>query len=241
MNPTRFTEIMERAKRGELTVPENSGLDAQDGVEFALSKDDQGRDIARLKVSLAEKRERSWIRMIKAEGLPLELHPLEGLSEFQRKTIARLSNDGNNAILYGRVGAGKTEVALHAMRVRHMKGLKVVVVRFARVKRQFEPGWRDRTSEDESVVLARYTDPRYLLLDDVGFGSETRVPTEHERRVLLDIIDERDASKRPTWITSNQSPRQLNEAYGETLISRLTRKGRVVVVNFKTESNYRWD
>lgn len=248
--PINFTPELERLRElsrqrrsdgrpgGEVT-----GAAWSNGGEaaFELHRDDQGREVAVRGAGREEIMDRAWSRMMAANGLPAALPHSSSFSEDQQTFTAALLRGGKNAVLHGPAGTGKTAVALTALRRLHMAGSIVAATRFLRLKKKFEPAWREHSGESELTLLDRCALPQYLLLDEVGYGSGERTAvTEHERRVLFDLISEREAAGRFTWITTNYPIEQLEAHYGESTTSRLMRRGGCVKAKFTEEPNYRY-
>lgn len=61
----------------------------------------------------------------------------------------------------------------------------------------------------------------YLFVDDFGDPSADRVATDYTRDVLLRILDHRNNSFRPTFITSNVNPSRLEGQFHERIVKRL--------------------
>jgi DNA replication protein DnaC len=85
---------------------------------------------------------------------------------------------------------------------------------------------RATSADGDSVPWALLEDIDLLLLDDVPGAL-----TEHDRRVLLRLIDTRQARRRRTILTTNLAAEQVRPMLGEQLASRLSTGTRVVLMD----------
>lgn len=65
--------------------------------------------------------------------------------------------------------------------------------------------------------MAGYCVAPMLILDDIGAGGLS----DHERRILLDVLDRRGNDCRPTVVTTNLSLDQIRDLMDERISSRL--------------------
>ena len=207
---------------------------------YEIIKDDQGREIAYPKQNTAVRRALTWDRKMEKMGRSKPLRGLEKLNAYQTKIFRALIDGEKDAILFGTAGAGKTTVALHALRALHMLGISVMAWRFAQFKTKMEPGYLDENKVSPYTVLEEHTTPKILLLDDLGYGGTQIKPSEHEQRIFFDLVNAREGSGRQTWIITNMSRANLYHGYGNAAISRLEVSGNTVVGDFTKKTNYRF-
>ena len=70
----------------------------------------------------------------------------------------------------------------------------------------------------EESIIKKYTEPKYLLLDDLGVEKTT----EFTNQVLYLIVNRRYENEKITFVTSNLSPDELEEKMEDNrIISRL--------------------
>jgi DNA replication protein DnaC len=124
-------------------------------------------------------------------------------------------------VLIGAVGVGKTWQAVAAYRaVVESTGCDGAAWRAATLL------MRATAADGDSVPWAALEDVDLLLLDDVPGAL-----TDHDRRVLLRLIDTRQARRRRTIITANLDRSEVRPALGEQLASRLSTGTRVVLMD----------
>lgn len=124
-------------------------------------------------------------------------------------------------VLLGAVGVGKTWQAVAAYRgVVDSTGCDGMAWRAAALL------MRSTSADGDSVPWSQLEDIDLLLLDDVPGAL-----TDHDRRVLLRLIDARQARRRLTIITTNLRAEEVRPMLGEQLASRLSAGTRVVVMD----------
>ncbi|MBI3936733.1 MAG: ATP-binding protein [Betaproteobacteria bacterium] len=245
----RFGTGAEAAPIAPAAQPTLAGsITASDGVvRFVMSRDDQGRDVARIVRDDPDLEPGRW-RALLVEGCLLRQNgeprarAREALSAPQRKMLSVLESGPGprNALLWGPTGTGKTELALLALRTLHRKPERVMAFAWSRAKGLFTPPELDDSGLTERRVLDRFTAPAVLLLDELGGGHPGlgRV-SDFECRVFAEILSTRDRAGRHTWITTNLSPARLAELYPEPALSRLVRHDASLVLDFTGMRNWR--
>jgi hypothetical protein len=230
----KLRAAQQRIRDGKVVATrENEGSEING---YTVFDHDDGTSTAVPRSSL-EVRAKAWPSRLEGHTIPRELLPQDRMSAAQGRAHRKLVKEETNAILFGRPGRGKSMVALHALRDLHLMGFSVLGVSFSQFTRMCKPAWADaHKGENEEVVLSRLAAPTFLLLDDVGYGDSGYTPTDHDRKVFLELIGERDAYGRKTWITTNDSLEELVQ-YGEAAISRL--RVRAIELDFNSLPNFR--
>ncbi len=203
---------------------------------YKFWKNDQGYEMVTPKFDM---RVVAWEKVCIRFGYILQLLPDDKLTAYERTIRDALAQGRSDAILYGPPGTGKTTVALLALRELYFAGRTVRATRFSTFKTQMEPRYCDAHETTPEDVLAEYQDPQFLLIDELGYGETRKATTEHERRVLFDLISPRHGLNRRTWLLSNIPRDDLYDLYGEAALSRLDTIGRCVVADFTGQENFR--
>jgi DNA replication protein DnaC len=157
----------------------------------------------------------------------------------QAATVRRwLSRDpiktGENLILIGPAGTGKTGLAIGALHVAHMSPRRLAGgdERPTRVAFANVPDWlqamRPTDDDEKRRTQERATDAAMcadlLLLDDLGADRVTEWVVER----VYSLVNARYEANRPTIVTSNAKLAELATRYGERVIDRLTEHAEVV-------------
>ena len=121
-----------------------------------------------------------------------------------------------NLLLMGTGGLGKTFL-LNSIYVRVLdRGLSAVRVTAFRL---FEAMRQQFLGTDEGDSFTSLIDAPILLIDDLGTEPLMRnITIEY----LFTLLNERNAAGRHTVVATNLTPAQLQERYGERVVSRLT-------------------
>lgn len=128
------------------------------------------------------------------------------------------SGTGQNLILTGPVGSGKTWAVWHAAEEAVRSGYegRVAVTSAAKLRRAIAPATAD------PVMFTRCCEAGLLAIDDLGaFGL-----SEWDLDNLTELIDIRWSEQRPTVVTSNTT--DLRTLLGERIASRLAHNALVV-------------
>lgn len=120
-----------------------------------------------------------------------------------------------NLVLTGTIGTGKTFL-LNCIYARICdRGLSAVRVTAFRM---FEAMRQQAFGKDESGNFTALIDTPLLLIDDLGTEPMMRTITVE---YLFTLLNERNAHRRHTLITTNLTPEQIEERYGQRVKSRI--------------------
>lgn len=129
----------------------------------------------------------------------------EGFSENERRSL----------LFVGRTGLGKTFISSCIAKTVSENGFGVVFGSVSVYLRRIENEHFGRADTD-TLSLLNACD--LLILDDLG--SEFRTPFNESS--LYEIINSRINAGKPTIVSTNMSSAELNSAYNERIVSRLT-------------------
>lgn len=134
---------------------------------------------------------------------------------------------GENLILTGVAGTGKTGLAVAAAHELHFTHRQSIAFAFVPgLVRGLMPTLDEGTrAEGEAMFrLAKRLD--VTVLDDLG----AEQATDYAERVVLEVLDERRQRRLPTILTSNVDPAAMPEALGPRLARRVLAGGTYVEV-----------
>ena len=127
---------------------------------------------------------------------------------------------GRSAIFVGKVGTGKTHLAVGIALSIMEQQRSPLFTTVQRLVRRVKDSWRTK-EETESEVIEAFASPDLLILDEIGvqFGSE------FEKQILFDVLNERYEKLKPSILLSNIPREQLGEYLGERVTDRLRENG----------------
>ena len=132
--------------------------------------------------------------------------------------------EGRSAIFVGKVGTGKTHLAIGIALSIMQQQRSALFVTVQRLIRRVKDSWHTK-EETESQVVDVFASPDLLVLDEVGvqFGSE------FEKQVLFDVLNTRYENRKPSILLSNIPKEQLSDYLGERVTDRLRENGGKVI------------
>ena len=120
----------------------------------------------------------------------------------------------------GPSGSGKTTLAVAGLRLRvswlHEFWRVMPAFRLSQARIQHSAG------KGEAPLVAKALRSPFVLLDDIGSEAQTA------NNPIGEIIQERDAEDRPTWITTGLSREDLGNRYGGGVARRILERSKVV-------------
>lgn len=140
---------------------------------------------------------------------------------------------GPSLLLLGRTGVGKTHEAYGAIRAISVSGMNCswLATTAADVYAKLRP----RQGVDSEAEFLRYANARLLVLDDLGAAKSS----EWTEEVNYRLINHRYERGLPTIVTSNLLARQLSDAVGERVWSRLSEMCQRVVLEGNDRRRYK--
>jgi DNA replication protein DnaC len=116
------------------------------------------------------------------------------------------------------MGTGKTMLATLLFKALLADGLDGYMVQFNDMLNLFSAGWRNE--EDRKWFIRRVRNAGVLVVDDIGREHKGRA--EVSEAMFDEVIRHRDASCKPTIITTNYTEQELLQGYGGNIMSLLS-------------------
>ncbi|MBQ3133280.1 MAG: ATP-binding protein [Clostridia bacterium] len=136
------------------------------------------------------------------------------LLDFCRSYGENFSEESDSLLLFGPTGVGKTHVSLALASMAAQKGYSVMYGPTQQLLGQME---REHFGRDEGNTGELLADADLLVLDDLG----TELTGSFYQVSLYNLINTRLLTKRPTIISTNLSPAELQSRYGVQIASRI--------------------
>ncbi len=131
---------------------------------------------------------------------------------FCREYASKFSKNSDSLLFCGATGLGKTHLSLSIAKVAISKGFTVVYGSVQSFTLLIE---KERfTNNLESINSLNTCD--LLILDDLG----TEFNSNYTQSIIYDIINTRIMKNNPTIISTNLDSKELQQRYGERMISR---------------------
>ena len=135
-------------------------------------------------------------------------------------------DNGEGLLLWGANGGGKTSAASVVAKEVRRTGASVLYVTSERLRQSV----LEKTEfADDQLLIERARQVDFLMLDDLG--KEHSGQTGFSERLFEDLIRERSAEKKATFITTNQDTKEIVERYKVSMVEVL--KETVVPVHVK--------
>lgn len=140
--------------------------------------------------------------------------------------------EGRCMLLLGKVGTGKTHLAISAANFLINECMVKAIYRtVGGIINDIRSTYNDRSGESEAHIMREVTGADLLILDEVGATKQS----EFELATLFSVINGRYEQCRPTVIISNLSAAELNDALGVRCVDRIRENG-CIGVRFDWES-----
>lgn len=145
----------------------------------------------------------------------------------ETKLKSKLGHGFLVALIGGR-GGGKTQLAIELMRESTRRQGSALYATAAEFFMAIKATYRKDSTENEMEVIARFTKPSILVLDEFGRRSET----DWESNLLFELLDKRYGKMKNTILLSNQTKEEFLSSVGASLASRMQETGGVMECNW---------
>ncbi len=136
--------------------------------------------------------------------------------DYCKQYAADFSLDAPSLLMHGKTGLGKTHLSLAIVNEALNKGYGAVYAPAQTLLDKIERE-RFRRGEEESDTLGLLTECDLLVIDDLG--AEFR--TAFTEAAIGNLLNNRVLAGKPTIISTNLTAAELNDAYGERVMSRI--------------------
>ena len=136
---------------------------------------------------------------------------------------------GANLVLCGKPGTGKTHLASAICRqiaIQHQT--QPCYVTASKMLRHIRASYNRDASYTEAQAINEFATADLLVIDEIG----AKLPSEHDRATLFEIIDERYQRVLPTIIISNLTIEEISAQTDMRLVDRLSENGQVLVFDW---------
>ncbi|MCW7764227.1 ATP-binding protein [Photorhabdus luminescens] len=138
---------------------------------------------------------------------------------------------GEGIIMCGRLGTGKTHLAVATCReIVIQNGISAFITTASRIIRAFRRSWSNDADTSEFETLRFYSELDLLIIDEIG----VQYGTESERNILFEVINNRYEDLLPTILISNLPMNDLPVFLGDRVLDRVLQGG--VVLAFDWDS-----
>jgi DNA replication protein DnaC len=136
-------------------------------------------------------------------------------AELSRWVASSPWHRGENLLLYGGIGTGKTGLAIGALRAAHEAGVSTELIILSDWLIKQRPSGAGLVEEDQMEIASQ---PSLLVIDDIGTQKDSQFTYE---RIYV-LINRRYLAMKATIVTTNHSDRSvLSTSLGERATSRL--------------------
>lgn len=140
---------------------------------------------------------------------------MTNIYEFCRLYAKKFTTQSRSLLMYGKTGLGKTHLSLAIAGEAVKKGYAVVYDSTPNIMNRLEREHFGRNTSDEDT-LEMLSTCDLLILDDLGAEFQTSFTVS----CLYNIVNNRLLSGLPTIISTNLSPKELEEKYTQRIASR---------------------
>ena len=140
---------------------------------------------------------------------------------------------GANLILCGKPGTGKTHlVSVICRQIATQHNAQPIYTTASKMLRHIRASYGRQATYTEAEAMDKYINSDLLALDEIG----VKLPSEHDRSMLFEIVDERYQRRLPTIIISNLNIDEISKQTDARMVDRLSENGNLLIFDW---SSYR--
>lgn len=139
---------------------------------------------------------------------------MESVLNFCKTYAEDFNRHSPNLLLYGKTGLGKTHLSLAVAGKAVEAGFGVI---YASAQNLFNKLEKEKFGRSDGNTEETILDCDLLIIDDLGAEFTTQFTVSS----LYNIVNSRELEGKPTIISTNLTPEQLTDTYGERIASRI--------------------
>lgn len=126
-------------------------------------------------------------------------------------------------VLSGPVGTSKSGLASCILMARAQAGQSVLWIDYLKFLRKVKATYDQDSETTYDEIISAAATVGCLLFDDFGDAKAIKLPTDHVRQIVYEVIGERYNEHRPTMITTNLSQEMFLDQFQDRIYSRVLR------------------
>lgn len=149
--------------------------------------------------------------------------------------VQKLLGTGSIILLSGKRGCGKTQMAVHAIRVSAKDGRDGYYTKALDIFIGMRSCYRQGASMSEESLIKQYVRYKLLVIDAL----EEKSDSEWENRMLSHVIDKRYDAKVDTILITNETPEDFTRQHGSSISDRLRETGGIISFNWESFRSFK--